>query len=82
MTNRIVAQRYIVAIRNDRLIPLIHRQRNKVVSLALQSRRSRNWHSRNHPLKISSRNGDFPSNGITNAIRGLRDRSLTHNISR
>src|SRR5436190_8140500 len=82
MANRIVAERHIVAVSNHSLIPLIHRQRDKVISLALQSCRRRNWHSRHHPLKISIGNGNFPGYGIANAIRGLRDRSLTNNVGR
>src|SRR5215470_15486862 len=81
MANGVIAEGNVVAIGNNGLIALVHRERNKVIGLAVESTGNGCRHSRNHPLELGRRHTHFAGNRIADAIRGLRDRRLANDVS-
>src|SRR5580692_10390694 len=82
MANRIVAEPNVVAIGDHGVLALIHRERNEVIGLALQSGGSSVGDSRDHSLQIRGCHGDLADDGVADAIRRLRDRTLANHLVR
>ena len=82
MANRVVAERDVVAIGDHGVLALIHRERHKVVGLALQSGGSGVGDGSDHSLQIRSRDGDLADDGVADAIGRLRDGTLANDLVR
>src|SRR5579884_2784190 len=82
MTNRVVAQRQIVTIGDDRLVSLTDGERNGVVGFPLQGAGNRARDGGDHALQVGGASREFTHDGVTNSIRRLRYRGLPNDVRR
>src|ERR1700692_5144230 len=80
MADRIIAKRYVVAIRNYRLVALRNGERNEVVRLAIERRGHRAGNSGDHAVKIRLSNRNFARARIADAIWRLCNRIALHDF--
>jgi hypothetical protein len=82
MANRVVAERHVIAISNNRVVSLIHRERDEVIRFALQGS-SRGIRNRgDHALQIGGRNSNLTRNRVTDSVWRLRDGSSADHLGR
>ena len=82
MADRVVAQRHVVAVGDHSFVALVHGQRDKVVSLALQRGRGGIRHGGHHALQVGLRDGDLSRSGVADSIRSLRDGGQSDDLRR
>jgi hypothetical protein len=73
MADRIVAQRDVVTVGDDRLFSLIHGERDEVISLALERGGDAPGHGRDHALQVKGVHRDFAAHGIADSVGRLRN---------
>src|SRR5579862_5829527 len=80
MTNSMVTKSDIIPIRDNRIVALVYREGNKIVSLALERSGRAIWHGSDHALEIGCRYRNFARDGKTDAIGSLRDGSSANHL--
>ena len=82
MADGVVAEGNVVAVGDHGVVALVHRERHKVISLALQSSGSGVGDGGDHSFQIRGGHGDLAGDGITDSIGRLRDGSLADDLVR
>ena len=71
MAHRVVAERDVVAVGNQRLVVLAYGQGDEVIRLAFQRRCDPRRDSGDHPLQIKRVDRDLAGRGVTNTVGRL-----------
>ena len=70
----IVAERHVVAVGDDRFVTLAHRERDEVVSFALERRRNFCGNGCNHALQVQRIDRNLAGDGVANSVLRLGNR--------